>query len=509
MTRLRPDSTLLWLWVASLAMASIGVAILFDGAPGINWGIWTALAGAGLIAFTWRTRGRMGATMLVTILLACAIAFAAGMSANPIAYPLIIMSVGLLLAMAMLLSTDERAERVQISFMAWSPIIAGMRALTEAVRRSSEGAELVLARRSLPAVRGAALAVPVVVVFALLLANADPLFASLRDGVWETITQWVAVPKIVFFIGLLTIVLGAYGFAARGAALGTPTLDAALFPTVRVGDTERLMVIGAVASLFALFLTLQVSYLFGNAPAVVGSGFTFAEYARRGFAELTIVATLCGLMIIVLERYAERGRRDAMIRGIELVVVVELVCLLVSAFRRVTLYEAAYGYTTSRVYAQAYMLVMLVLLALLGLEIRGGISVGRLTRHAALTGALAFVALLYWNHEGWIAERNIWRFESTGKLDELYLTRDLSANALPAVVAALPRLGEERASWIRECLSDKYVGRYMLARDDRWYEWNRGRDGARVALAAIGIDVTGKRMSTQAAHCRVEYRAAG
>jgi len=505
----KPNRTLLWLWMASLAMAATGLAILFDASPGINWGIWTTLAGAGLVGFAWRTRGRVGRTLLTTVLLACAIAFGAGVSANPIAYPLIVLSTGLLLAMTMLLSTDERAERVKISFMAWSPIIASLRALTEAVRRGGEGAELVLARRSVPAVRGAALAVPVVIVFALLLSNADPLFASLRDGVWETISQWVVVPKIVFFMVLLTIVLGAYGFAARGTALGTPTLDAPLFPALRVGDTERLIVIGSVASLFALFLILQVNYLFGNAPAVVGSGFTFAEYARRGFAELTIVATLCALMIIVLERYAERGRRDAMIRGIELVVVVELVFLLVSAFRRVTLYEAAYGFTTSRVYAQAYMHVMTVLLVLLGLEIRGGLNIGRLTRHAALTGALAFVALLYWNHEGWIAKRNVKRFERTGKLDEVYLTRHLSANAIPAVVAALPRLGEERAARIHECLRDKYIGQHLLAKGDQWYEWNRGREAARAALATVGIEVKAKRVSAQPAHCRVEYRGVG
>ena len=509
MTPLKSKGTLLWMWIAALAMASIGLAILFDASPGINWGIWTTLAGAGLLAFTRHTRGSVGATLITTVVLACVIAFGAGVSANQMAYPLIVLSTGLLLAMAMLLSTDDRAERVKISFMAWSPVIAGMRALIETVRRSGEGAELVLARRSVPAVRGAALAVPVVLVFALLLANADPLFASLRDGIWETIAQWVVVPKIVFFIVLLTIVLGAYGFAVRGAALETPTLDAPLFPALRLGDTERLIVIGSVASLFALFLILQVSYLFGNAPAVVGSGFTFAEHARRGFAELTIVATLCAVLIIVLERYAERGPRDALIRVVELVVVVELVFLLVSAFRRVALYEAAYGFTTSRVYAQAYMHVMTVLLALLGFEIRGGLNVGRLTRHAALTGALAFVAMLYWNHEGWIAERDVGRYEKTGKLDEVYLTMDLSANALPAVVAALPRLGEETANRIRVCLSDKYVGLQMLASEDRWFELNHGRVGARQALASAGINVIGKRRSTQTGHCRVENPAVG
>ncbi len=55
-------------------------------------------------------------------------------------------------------------------------------------------------------------------------------------------------------------------------------------------------------------------------------------------------------------------------RAVSLVLVAEMTLLLASAFRRASLYEAAYGFTTTRLHAQAYMVVMALGVALLAAE---------------------------------------------------------------------------------------------------------------------------------------------
>ena len=57
--------------------------------------------------------------------------------------------------------------------------------------------------------RGAVIALPVVVLFALLLADADPLFAAIRHSLRETLADWNLIPRVVFFATLLTAALGA------------------------------------------------------------------------------------------------------------------------------------------------------------------------------------------------------------------------------------------------------------------------------------------------------------
>jgi hypothetical protein len=295
------------------------------------------------------------------------------------------------------------------------------------------------------------------------------------------------LPKLIFFGMLLTAALGAYGAALAGKAIGIPSLSGVRSRApFRFGSTERLIVLGSVASLFALFLLLQLSYLFGNAPAVAGSGITFAEYARRGFGELTVVTTACTLLLVFLHRRAEPGPREATIGVIQLVLVGELLLLVVSAVRRVWLYEAAYGFTTSRVYAQAYMLIVAVVLLVLARDVRVGIDLARLVRVGGLAGVLALVTLTYWNHEAWIAERNVERYEATGRLDAVYLARELSPNAVPTVVAALPRLKSPEAERVRTCLVEAYAGR-RYPDSGRWYEWNLRRSRAARALVASGL----------------------
>jgi hypothetical protein len=89
---------------------------------------------------------------------------------------------------------------------------------------------------------------------------------------------------------------------------------------------------------------------------------TFAQYAQQGFGELTIVATLSIALIIVSERYGRVDGSAGKIKALTIALVLAVLIILGSAFRRVLLYEAAYGYTVSRLYAQVYMVVLAMVL---------------------------------------------------------------------------------------------------------------------------------------------------
>src|SRR4029078_8192459 len=135
--------------------------------------------------------------------------------------------------------------------------------------------------------------------------------------------------------------------------------------------------------------------------------------------------------------HARRSGREAAVRLVAWALVAETLLLLASAFRRVWLYEDAYGFTTHRLYAQAYMILMALMLLRLAWELRAAVDTRRLARWAATRGVLAFVTLGYWNHEAWIARTNITRAARTGVMDAAYLVRGLSLDAVPALVGAL------------------------------------------------------------------------
>lgn len=467
----------LGLWGMAAAVAALGSWILFDALPGINWVLWTGAAVAGMLAW-YRRRGPVPAPLLILGGTAVAIAGAAAVTASEPLAALICLAVSFCLAMLMLLTAAPSARSITARFAVTAPPVAAWTAAVQAMRRSAEATQLIRSPRARAWVRGLAITGPVLLAFGLLLAGADPLFAAWRDALGRLLDDWAFVPRLVFFGVLLVIVLGAYGYASLPPA-GTPAGGSP--PSRWLGATERLILLTGVAALLWLFLGVQLGYLFGNLPQLPASGVTFAEYARRGFAELTVVASASALLIVGSEHYGnDNGRRRAL-RILTFAVIAAVLLLLGSALRRVWLYEEAYGFTTARLYAQFYMAAVAVGLALLALEVAGGFDGGRVFRRAAAAAAILFVALIYWNHEAWIARKNIDRYASTGQLDAAYLAKELSPDALPAIAERLASLPEPLRTELRDAVRERYAARHDLE-PRPWFEWNLARSRGRVAL---------------------------
>jgi hypothetical protein len=467
------------IWIAAIAVAALGTWVMYDALPGINWGLWVTAAVLGLFYSQGESLSR---AVVMPAVAAIVIAFGATVTADEFMNFLTVLSVVVLLAFAMLLSPDPRIRRITAGFFLAAPIVAFASACVESMKRAAHALRLVRSDRARSVLRGLIITLPVVIIFALLLSTADPIFADWREAIKDLIANWEFLPRTVFFLGLLTITLGAYGFAVYAEPKPAPLAERE--PRKFIGPTERLMLLSSVALLFWIFLAVQLSYFFGNLPEVQGSGMTFAEYARRGFAELTVVATASVILILVSERFGLTDSRGGQIRIATLAVLIGVLFLLASAFNRVLLYEEAYGFTTARLYAQAYMLIVAVALLMLGWEMRGQLDPSRFFRRTFATATTVFIVLLYWNHHAWIANRNIDRVAATGKLDTDYLSRDLALDAVPTLIERLPSIPEPMRSDLQRALITRNARRPRLFHS-QWYEWNLRRNAAKQALSGF------------------------
>lgn len=470
------------LWLASIGLATLATWICFDAMPGINWLIWTAAAAGALVFFT-RRRRRDGMVVEVLAVAAVIASGSAAVSDSPINNLAAVFLVIVLLAMGMLLAAGPWIHRITASFAVTAPIVAAANSVVSAFGRASDATQEVRSPAARGALRGVAITLPVVIVFALLLSTADPTFALWRNTIKNLVADWDFVPRTIFFVAMLPLSLGALSFAALSPDAAEPGSTESLR---WLGSTERLMLLGSVAALLWIFLGVQLSYLFGNLPQVTGSGMTFAEYARRGFGELTVVASATTLMIIASERYGVRDERHRITRFVTFAAIGAVVFLLFSAFNRVLLYEAAYGFTTSRLYAQAFMLIVGLGVVALAIEVARELDPGRLFRRVATGAVIVLIALGYWNTDAWIARKNIDRLAATGKLDVKYLARDLSPNAVPTLISELPQMPEPSRSELVHQLRRRYTKRENLFAG-KWFEANLRRDKAERALRTLGL----------------------
>ena len=470
------------LFTAALTLAMFAAAICFDARPGISWTLWTIAAAMGLSYCTRLARPAALREIAAPLALVALLSIGAAVTANVRLDALIVLACVVLLAMSLRIAAGAPVERVGAGFIAASPFIGALETVGESWRRTTEVARDGKARRSLPMVRGLLIAAPVVVVLWGLLAEADPHLHQWGRAIADAIAQLAFVPRLLFGIGIAVLTLGTYGLVLRGGARVAPAL--ARLP-VRLAITERLIVIGAVALMFTLFLGLQLPYLFGDPAAAAGTGITYAGWAHRGFGELTAAAVIVTVLIVLLDLCAVRGgdTPERLARGGARTLVALTAMVVLSAFRRITLYESAYGYTSARLWAQAFMLGVGIALALLALESRGALDAPRLARRTLLAAAALLVALVYWNTDAFIVRRNVARFGGGEKLDIEYLALRLSDDALPALLTARAVLPPAQRDHMAACLArrlERDAARYR--RPDRWFEFNDRRRSAAAAL---------------------------
>src|SRR5206468_737784 len=164
--------------------------------------------------------------------------------------------------------------------------------------------------------------------------------------------------------------------------------------------------IAIVDALFALFVVLQVAYLFGARDTLAATGVTYSDYARKGFFELVAASALSGALIATLDRAVAARSRAFIALALTLVALTAVV--LVSASLRLRLYQEAYGWTELRFYVYAAIAWLgLGLAALAFLLARDRM---RWLAHALGVAALAVtLAVNAIGPTGFVAARNVAR----------------------------------------------------------------------------------------------------
>jgi len=288
-----------------------------------------------------------------------------------------------------------------------------------------------------PVLRGVLLALPVLLVFTALFASADLVFAEKVKSLRE-LFRLEDLPEYLFrtflVLAISYIYLGAVVFAARHSqsshttGADTPRLQPFL------GFTESTIILSSVLVLFALFILIQIEYFFSGQVNISSQGFTYAEYARRGFGELVVVALFSILLIKCLQVISKRnpGLQARIFTWLALGIVVLVLVVLWSANQRLVLYESAYGFSRSRAYAHVFIIWLAFMLV--------GMAFIELIRHKqafiniGMTAALGFALTLnIMDMDRFIVNNNIAQAQQGMELDVAYLS-SLSADSIPALV---------------------------------------------------------------------------
>src|SRR3546814_12605508 len=106
-------------------------------------------------------------------------------------------------------------------------------------------------------------------------------------------------------------------------------------------------------TLFRSQNALDIAFLWSG--AALPGHVTLAEYAHRGAYTLIATALLAGLFVLVVLRPGEAATRSPRVRGLVVLWIAQNVLLVASSILRTGDYIAAYGLTSFRIEALAWV----------------------------------------------------------------------------------------------------------------------------------------------------------
>lgn len=451
-----------------------------------------AAAGAGFAAWLPDSAGPGFFLVLVALLAGLAVVLAGGFEPAPgavafAAAGLVLVSMSSIRAAEWLIFPDLLLALVFAALAVtnprtWTDALTGVLAPSASLphvpgalfRSASAAAGSANPARAASLARGLLIGGVLVTVFWALFASADRAFAQLTENLLPDWDLGLIPARIILFV-VACIVTTAFVLAGIS---GAPAWLNSLVGQVgslkfKLGRTEWLAVLGMLNALFLAFAIVQVVVLFqGHDHILKTSGLTYAEYAREGFFQLLFAAALT---IPVVSLTWTRSSRYGGLDEVLLKVLLGLLCLLtlgivVSALRRLGLYEDAFGFTRARLAAHAAAFWLGALL--LAIVIAG--ATGRtkwLFYTTAVLTALTVIGFNLINPDAAIAKRNWQRYLETDKIDTEYLS-NLSADAVPYIAGLDSPISEQVLEELR--------GR--VPEEEPWSSANLSRIRARAIL---------------------------
>lgn len=329
---------------------------------------------------------------------------------------------------------------------------------------------------------GLLISLPLLLLIVPLLASADSVFSYYISNFY-TIFSIIKPGKFIWDAILITFIslfifglLWSFNYPLKKQRATKETKG--VFETVTV-----ITVLVVINLVYLMFTLVQSSYLYGSGESILPNGFTYAEYARRGFFELVLVTIINFTIFTLSQKFTKKGSvpLSSILRAVHSILVLFTLNMLYSANFKMIIYENAFGYTYLRVFVQIFLLLLLLLfiIALAGIWNKRVPTV----KASIVVTLVLYVAVNFINVDGIIARKNIERFRETKKIDVNYLTQ-LSDDALPELVKfveAKEQLSSAQYD-IKEYLKFR---KEQLGHERKWYEYNYSVERAKMVVESI------------------------
>ena len=304
--------------------------------------------------------------------------------------------------------------------------------------------------------------VPIVIVVLLLLSSADMIFGNIfKDfvNVFKNISIDTIIDRFVW-IAILFI----YGGAVLTYLLNDyRDVKIQAKPMKKIDSYTIKLLLVSLNIIYLIFDFIQIrSLIFHN----MSMDIPYSTYARQGFFQLMGIS-IFNIIVLLLTKKTDENK---FIKGNSLLMVVLTFIIIVSSFLRMSMYEAAYGYTLLRLLVYVSLITeVIMLIPTIIYIIKDKFNI---IRSYIIIITCCYTILSLFPVDYFIAKNNIDRFYKSEKIDVYYLMNNGYDN-IPLLIELENKLDNtEDKDALKEYINS------MKTRSDNIFEYNYSRANA-------------------------------
>lgn len=201
-------------------------------------------------------------------------------------------------------------------------------------------------------------AIPAVLIIVPILANADYAFEALINGLF--VNYFTLIQKLILGTGVSIILAGiVFSLKYNTEQYSTKELS------VKANNVSVSAFLCVLCGVYSVYLLSQLAYFFSAFSSILPKGykFTYAQYARRGFFELCIIAVINLVFIFLAIVISEKkdGKIHLSIKLPATFTVAFTFAIIFTALSKMVMYIGVYGCTVLRICTSAFMIWLFIL----------------------------------------------------------------------------------------------------------------------------------------------------
>lgn len=303
---------------------------------------------------------------------------------------------------------------------------------------------------------GVAGAIPVLIVVVTLLISSDDAFEGMINGIFSNTFSTIIKINLGLGVSLFAIPYGLSLKSGRIAKIKKSNFNG-------LENTYIISFLSAISVAYLLYLFSQLAYFFSAFKGFLPNGkITYAEYARKGFFEMCVIAVINLAIVFTALLIAKKknGKVCNTIKAITSFISAFTLIIIATAISKMVLYISSYGMTVLRLTTSAFMIFLSVVF--ISVVLRIYVTRINIIKTALITAGCVILVLGTVNVNEVCARYNYESYKS-GKLESIDINQlyNLGDEGIPYIVKLTCSNKEEIAKEAGGYLAEAYLHDYF------------------------------------------------